>query len=95
MGMDGTRPLDPEERRYLRQVLADEDRARDKVDEILRQRDALLRALRWGSGGRSGVAPEEIRRATVSRHHPSGIGRATLQRATGRVRDQRSDEQRT
>lgn len=95
MRMDGTRPLDPEERVYLRKVLADEDRALDKVADVLKRRDALLRALRWGAGGRAGVAPEDIRRATVSKHHPNGIGRATLQRATGRVRDQRSDEQGT
>lgn len=92
--MDGTRPLDPEERSYLRKVLADEDRALDKVKDVLKRRDALLRALRWGTAGRAGVAPEDIRRATVSKYHPNGIGRATLQRATGRVQDRRtSDEQ--
>jgi len=75
--------------------MAEEDQAVAKMGRVLERRDALLRALRWGSGGRPGVAPEDIRRATVSKQHPNGIGRATLQRATGRVRDraQHSDEQ--
>jgi len=86
--------MDPDERSYLRRIMTEEDRALDKVSDILKRRDALLRALRWGTGGRPGVAPEEIRRASVSKHHPSGIGRATLQRATGTVRDRKtSDEQ--
>lgn len=91
--MDGTRPLEPWERTLLRKAMADEDRIMVEADAVLARRDALLRAFRWGMDGRPGVAPAQLRAATVSARHPNGIGRSTLQRATGRVRDRRTDEQ--
>jgi len=87
--------MEPWERSQLRKVMTDEDRIMARADEVLARRDALLRALRWGTDGRPGVAPADLREATVSIRHPNGIGRSTLQRATGRVKDRRLAEPRT
>jgi hypothetical protein len=82
------RDLDARERQRLAAIMRQEDVAQAKLDEILEQRDAAVRSLRWGSDGRAPVMPEQLIAATVSREHPRGLSRTTIHRIVGRVKDQ-------
>jgi len=91
--MEG-RELDQAERTLMARIMRDEDKVRDALRDVLRRRDAAIQDLRWGDAGRGEVMPAVLRRATISRHHPTGLARATLHRATGEHPDRaRDDEQ--
>lgn len=86
-GVEVGRKLTAQERARLRAVMRTEDAAQEQMDTTLRIRDALIRTLRWGGPGIEPVLPEELIRATVSKQHPSGLGRTTIHRIVGRLKD--------
>ncbi len=74
------RELTSSERAALRRLVSTEDRTRKVHDDALSERDAYVRALRWGHPE---VMPELICEET-------GLSRSTVHRIVGRKRDRPS-----
>jgi hypothetical protein len=86
--MDGVRSrLEPDERAQLAQLLRIEHRRATELAATVNERDALIRALRWGHGGRAPVKPEALTAATRCEQYPTGLSRTTVHRIVGRIKD--------
>lgn len=75
------------ERRALAAILRREDKIRNDLEDVLAERDGLIRSLRWGLAGQDEVMPDALISATRCARYPDGLSRTTIHRIVGRLKD--------